>query len=241
MHKLILKYFDLVKNLLQFIKIFMFFSILMLMFYWIENIINSNWDWLSFIKPYLAFFVNIGESISKDSINVFGAVFEYKYFIAAVLFLVINVFAELLIRFVDWTKDIYGDGRLLVKKLEEKAFNKSLEKNNIDEQKQVKSYLVYVSTSIKKRYDYNGSGVNLEEQNKIMIKFLMEKTGLVPEKFESGFLFSFNDFNNIDSLTENEKFRHILSFYKNYRGDIADHNSELYKLKEQFDAIVTKN
>lgn len=50
-----------------------------------------------------------------------------------------------------------------------------------------------------------------------------------------------NDFNNIDSLTENEKFRHILSFYKNYRGDIADHNSELYKLKEQFDAIVTKN
>ena len=120
MHKLILKYFDLVKNLLNFVKIFMFFSILMLMLYWVENIINSNWTWLSFIKPFLVFFVNIGEQISNDSINVFGAVFEYKYFIAAVLFLIINVLAELLIRFVDWTKDLYGDGRLLVKKMEEK-------------------------------------------------------------------------------------------------------------------------
>ena len=44
-----------------------------------------------------------------------------------------------------------------------------------------------------------------------------------------------NDFNHIDELTENVKFRHILTFYKNYRGEIADHNSELYKLKQEFD------
>ena len=44
-----------------------------------------------------------------------------------------------------------------------------------------------------------------------------------------------NDFNHIDELTENEKFRHILKFYKNYRGDIADHNSELFRLKQEFD------
>lgn len=44
-----------------------------------------------------------------------------------------------------------------------------------------------------------------------------------------------NDFNHIDDLTDNQKFRHILKFYKNYRGDIADHNSELYKLKQEFD------
>ena len=44
-----------------------------------------------------------------------------------------------------------------------------------------------------------------------------------------------NDFNHIDELTENEKFRHILKFYKNYRGDIADHNSELFRLKQKFD------
>lgn len=44
-----------------------------------------------------------------------------------------------------------------------------------------------------------------------------------------------NDFNHIDELTENEKFRHILKFYKNYRGDIADHNSKLFRLKQEFD------
>ena len=44
-----------------------------------------------------------------------------------------------------------------------------------------------------------------------------------------------NDFNHIDELTENEKFRHILKFSKNYRGDIADHNSELFRLKQEFD------
>lgn len=44
-----------------------------------------------------------------------------------------------------------------------------------------------------------------------------------------------NDFNNIDSLTDSHKLRHILQYYKNYRGDIADSTSELYKLKKEFD------
>ena len=44
-----------------------------------------------------------------------------------------------------------------------------------------------------------------------------------------------NEFNHIEDITDNEKFRHILTYYKNYRGDIADHNSELYKLKKEFD------
>lgn len=44
-----------------------------------------------------------------------------------------------------------------------------------------------------------------------------------------------NDFNNIEELTSNEKFRYILRFYKNYRADIANHESDLYKLKKQFD------
>ena len=46
-----------------------------------------------------------------------------------------------------------------------------------------------------------------------------------------------NDFNNIEEKTDNTKFLEILKFYKNYRGDIADHNSELYKLKVEFDNL----
>lgn len=55
-----------------------------------------------------------------------------------------------------------------------------------------------------------------------------EKIELYPMIFK-------NDFNNIEELTSNEKFRYILRFYKNYRADIANHESDLYKLKKQFD------
>lgn len=48
-----------------------------------------------------------------------------------------------------------------------------------------------------------------------------------------------NDFNNIEELTTNEKFRKILACYKNYRGDIADPKSELYRLKKEFDKTNT--
>lgn len=44
-----------------------------------------------------------------------------------------------------------------------------------------------------------------------------------------------NDFNHIEELTKNKKFLHILGFYKNYRGEIADQNSELYRLKKEFE------
>ncbi len=44
-----------------------------------------------------------------------------------------------------------------------------------------------------------------------------------------------NDFNHIEDLTDNPKFIHILQFYKNYRGEIADHNSDLFKLKQEFE------
>lgn len=45
-----------------------------------------------------------------------------------------------------------------------------------------------------------------------------------------------NDFNNIDELSENINVRYVLSFYKNYRGDIANPKSELYRLKQEFEA-----
>ncbi len=44
-----------------------------------------------------------------------------------------------------------------------------------------------------------------------------------------------NDFNDIESLTESPKLRKILKYYKNYRADIADPSTDLYKLKKEFD------
>ena len=48
-----------------------------------------------------------------------------------------------------------------------------------------------------------------------------------------------NDFNHIEELTENEKYRQILSYYRNYRAEIADSNSELYNLKKEFDTLLS--
>lgn len=48
-----------------------------------------------------------------------------------------------------------------------------------------------------------------------------------------------NQFSDIDALTENEKYRHILSYYKNYRADIIDPQTELYRLKQEYDHKMT--
>ena len=45
-----------------------------------------------------------------------------------------------------------------------------------------------------------------------------------------------NNFNNIDELSTNDNVKYVLSFYKNYRGDIANPNSELYRKKQEFEA-----
>lgn len=44
-----------------------------------------------------------------------------------------------------------------------------------------------------------------------------------------------NDFRNIEEMTNNPRLLHVLGFYKNYRSDIANENSELYKQKIEFD------
>lgn len=50
-----------------------------------------------------------------------------------------------------------------------------------------------------------------------------------------------NDFNDIESLTDNPKFRHILTtYYKNFRSEIIDPNSEIYKEKQIHDAQRVK-
>lgn len=50
-----------------------------------------------------------------------------------------------------------------------------------------------------------------------------------------------NNFNHIEDLTDNQKYLHILQFYKNYRDDITNSESELYKLKKEFDDSMKNN
>ena len=49
-----------------------------------------------------------------------------------------------------------------------------------------------------------------------------------------------NKFTDIDELDVSEKIKKVLSYYKNYRSEIADTKSELYKLKQEFERKTLK-
>lgn len=46
-----------------------------------------------------------------------------------------------------------------------------------------------------------------------------------------------NDFSNIEEMNVSDRIKYVLSFYKNYRAEIADSNSSLFKMKQEFELI----
>ena len=50
-----------------------------------------------------------------------------------------------------------------------------------------------------------------------------------------------NKFTDIEKLDASDKIKRVLSFYKNYRAEIADSKSELYKLKQEFEEKNQRN
>lgn len=98
-------------------------------------------------------------------------------------------------------------------------------------------------------------GKNVEEYMKLLImpetfllyRYFFEYLGytdqwwkemqtLTPEEINELYPIIYkNDFNHIETLTNNSKYLRILSYYKNYRYDIINPNSELYIRKQEFD------
>lgn len=202
MHELVLKLFGFLRSCIQFFKVVIFFCLMMLTLYWIQNLLGSYWAWMDFIAPLLSFFVGIGEKISSDSLMLFDAVFEYKYAIAGLLFGVIFVLINLLRNFINTLEEWYLDGRRFVKKAQENQFNAKLEKNIVNEQTKIRRYYVYASAIIKKKYDNKNFNINLEQQIKEMIKFISSKTAVFPQKFEEGYLYTFENFEDVDTVLE---------------------------------------
>lgn len=104
----------------------------------------------------------------------------------------------------------------------EKAFGKN--------EKEFMKLLIMPETFLLFRYFFEHLGYTQKWSEAIDNLSEDERKQLYPIIFK-------NDFNNINELTTNQKFRNILVYYKNYRGEIADHNSELYKLKAEFEQI----
>ena len=203
MHKFILNSFIKSKHFVQFLKIFDIFLIMMLLLHWVEHLLGSQWSWMNFIRPLLDFFVSMGASISNNSINLFGAVFEYKFFFAAILLLFIYFLIHLDYILVCFLENIYQEGRIHVHKFQEKVLNKQLEQEQVYQQKKLQSYVIYISGTLKTDSVTKLSGVNLEEQINLMNKFLIEKTGTNPSKFDDGYVYKFYKFDKIDFILEN--------------------------------------
>jgi hypothetical protein len=102
----------------------------------------------------------------------------------------------------------------------EKAFGK--------DEEEFMELLIMPETFLLFRFFFEDLGYTQKWKEEMSALSTEEKDELYPIIYQ-------NDFNDINALTSNPKFRHILQYYKNYRGDIANPNSELYKLKQEFD------
>ena len=200
MHKSILKFFGFLKSCIHFLKILLVFSILMLIFYWIQNLTGDFWAWSSFMNRILDLFIDIGHYIAPGSIMLFAAIFEFKYLVALLLFIMLYGFIHLGYLAVCSLEEGYLAGRKMVRKFEENQFNKKLEKENISEQKKINRYQIYVEARVKPKYAHREYNINLEEQNKIMLDFLLDKTSQHPQKQGKGYLFTFESFVEIDNI-----------------------------------------
>lgn len=200
MHKQIMKFFEFLKNCVQFIKLLIILLTMFFLIYWAEMLIGTNWAWLDIFDPFFNSLIRLSNYV-LPYFNLpvdYGRIYAYAlsllilfgfYFITNGLFAIAEFF-----------ESRYLGLRKCVRKMEEDRFNKSIEKRHSDEMHKIKRFVIYVSASIKKRHSYQGSNIDLDEQYEIMNKFLSEKTGIKPTNFENGFLYSFDNFDQIDKV-----------------------------------------
>ena len=101
---------------------------------------------------------------------------------------------------VDVLEEGFNESSRFLKKAEENIYNKTLEVQAKSEQKSIKKYQVFVSVVAKAKLQKQGYNIDLEEQNKILLKHLIGKFGSSPIKFEGGYLFTFLNFSDIDNI-----------------------------------------
>ena len=235
MKNFILKMFDFLKNSVKFLEIVIIFFTMLIILYWIQHLIGTEWVWLSFFYPILDSIIFVVEYLTPDSLFNTENYVQYKYIASLLLLAVIYFSIKYILITVEMLENIYINVTSKVKKIREDKFNNDLIKNQKNEQNLIKKYVVYVSSSVNDKKSY-GQEVSLDEQNKIMNKFLIEKTSVLPEVFEDGFLYKFNDFDSIDNILD--------VFYKLLQSNApldylivvhaykSDFNSEIENLKK---------
>ena len=201
MNKSISKIFDFLKNLVKFLEIVIIFFAMLMIMYWVQNLIDVEWAWMQFFYPILDSIIFVVDYLTPDKLFNTENYAQYKYVFALLLLAVIYFSNRYIFILIEMLENIYIDVASKVKKIKENKFNNDLIKNQRKEQNLIQKYVVYVSTSVNNKKSY-GQEVSLDEQNKIMNKFLIEKTNVLPEVFEDGFLYKFNNFDSIDNILD---------------------------------------
>ena len=200
MNKLVENLFKFLRSTIEFLKIVDIFFIMMLILYWIQNLTSSAWGWFKIFKPVLDFVLHIASLIYSGSVSIFGVVFEYKYLIVIAIFLIIYKVMNFIINFLFFLENLYRDGCRKFNQFELDRYNKSFQKQQVEEQSKIKNYMIYVEALPKSQKKMQEFKIDLEAIRKELLKHLIDKIGTCPEKYCDGFLFKFLPVNDIDTV-----------------------------------------
>ena len=154
MHEFILGIFRFIKSFLYLLRIICVFLILMLLLYWIQNLTNAHWEWMSFIKPFLDGLLAAANQIYSLSFDFFGAKFELKYASSLIILIAASLFLKLVSFGVEVIESLYKGARFVCKKSEETIVNKVLKDNITREEMKISKYSVVIHTQIKKKFSH---------------------------------------------------------------------------------------
>ena len=130
-------------------------------------------------------------------------IFKIKFPIALIIMLILTFVADYIKENIfEKLEEKGNDANRTIKKIGENAYNDKLNRQHTKQQKKINKYQILVLTSLKKKFSHAELGYNIDEQNNIMNRFLMEKTGVSPKLFEGGFLYEFDYFEEIDKTLE---------------------------------------
>ena len=202
MHNFVLKCFDAFKSFCHFLKIVCVFCIMMLLLFWIQNLVKGEWSWMGFIAPFLSWLLDVANNIYSISFELWGAVIELKYISAIVILVGFYFCINLLMMLTAVIEAGYRSTHFICKKTEEMLMNKSLKSDVAKEELKIKKYAVAIHTAIPKKYSHIELGVDINEQNKLLTDFIFEKLGITPIEFENVFLYQFDDFNKVDNVLQ---------------------------------------
>ena len=200
MHKWVLRGFEALRSFLQFLKICCIFLIMLLLLYWIQNLLNSTWEWMGFIAPFFDFLLKTADNIYSLSLNFGETVFELKYITAIVLIMLVYGFINILIWLSKLAEEGYDDTRRFCKRTEERVMNKVLYDRVEKEEKKIFKYSVLIQTRIKPIYVHRKINIDIEKQNELMKDFIYEKLEVTPIVLEEGYLYNFENFYGIDRV-----------------------------------------